>query len=434
MFIQKEIPNDDLTPILCFRAIGGNGCCILESDAKEGENENSLIGICPFATFKAKGRSIEITFRGKTEFLEGDPYEALKDFSKNRKAFGFISYNTAGLKETLPDRHPSKGLPDFFFHLYQTVILFDHDRKIIRFTHEGTEEALESIIHQCYSFSELKPFKTPKNLPIHADLSREKFAELVEKAKNHIMNGEIFQIVLSRTFQIEVHAHPFEIYRAIRQVTPAPYLFFFEEEEFSIAGASPELLISIKDGTIKSMPIAGTSLKEIPLTVLLEDPKECAEHVMLVDLARNDVGAVSTIGSVRVTDFKKVQSFSHLNHIVSKVEGKLKESLHPLDALKVSLPAGTLSGAPKIRAMEIIDALESSRRELYGGAIVSMDEKGNLTSCIAIRMAIIRNGKAEVQTGAGIVLDSNGEKEALETELKAQGILEALELAEGGVL
>ena len=430
---QKQIQNDDLTPILCFRAVGGPGCCILESAYEKNEGKTSLIGISPFATFKATGRVIEIDKNGSKIAFEGDPYDALKSFSKDRKSFGFISYNAVRLKEKLPDRHPPTGLPDFFFHLYQTVIVFEHEQQKITFTHEGTEEELNAIIEKCYAPPILKPFKSPTKVDIRPDLNNKEFGQLVERAKEYIKAGDIFQVVLSRTFQAKVKASPFEIYRALRQTSPAPYMFYFEERDFAIAGASPELLISVKDGMIESMPIAGTSPKGSCVESLLAEPKECAEHVMLVDLARNDVGAVATVGSVRVADYKKIHTFSHVNHIVSRVVGQLRPSLEPLDAFKASFPAGTLSGAPKIRAMEIIDELEHKGRGLYGGAIVTINENGDLTSCIAIRMAFIRDGQANVQVGAGIVLDSVGEKEAMETEYKARGVLEALDLAEGSM-
>lgn len=425
--IQKEIYNDDLTPILCFKAVGGEGCCILESE------KTSFVGIHPIATFQAKGHSIEISFKDETCCFEEDPYQALKTFAKDRKTFGFISYDAIRLKEKIPEIHPPKKLPDFFFHLYQTIFVFDHDRKKVLCIHEGSQEELDNILKQCYAEPRLKPFKHRVNLNIEPSLDRQEYAELVEKAKEYIRAGDIFQIVLSRTFETKVKASSFEIYRAIRQTSPAPYLFFFEEKDFAIAGASPELLISVKDSLVESMPIAGTSPKDADPLDLLKDPKECAEHVMLIDLARNDLGSIASIGSVQVADYMKVLSFSHVHHIVSRVTCNLHPLLKPLDALKASLPAGTLSGAPKIRAMELIEELENKRRGLYGGAIVSIDENGDFSSAIAIRMTLIQNGKVEVQTGAGIVLDSEAEKEALETEHKARGLFEALELAEGGV-
>lgn len=430
---KQEIPNDGLTPIQVYRALGGKGCCILESAHEKGEGKISLIGINPIGTFKAKGQSIEIELRGKKRSFVGDPYEALKQFAKDQRAFGFISYDAVRLKEKIPDRHPSCGVPDFFFHLYQTILTFEHDRQRVICTHEGTQEGLNALLARCFEPIALKPFKAPKKVAIEPDIGAEEYMQLVDLAKEYIRAGDIFQVVLSRTFRAQVNSTPFEIYRALRQTSPAPYHFFFEEKDFAVAGASPELLVSIQKGVVESMPIAGTCPKESDPNLLLSDPKECAEHVMLVDLARNDVGAVAVAGSVQVADYKILKSFSHVHHIVSRVVGRLKEALDPLDAFKESLPAGTLSGAPKIRAMEIIDELERSRRGLYGGAIVTLDENGDLTSCIGIRMAYIRGSEVEIRTGAGIVLDSVREKEADETVHKARGVVAALELAEGGV-
>lgn len=427
-----EFSSKGLTPLACYHAVGGLGCCMLESIPEENGEKISMIGICPIATFQAKGNFIEIDFQGKRFAGRGDPYEELRKFALNRKLFGFIGYDAIRLKEKLPDHLERGELPDFFFHLYQTVICFDHDRQKIIVTHEGAQEELDAICQRCLASIEPPAMQNPKKIPIRADVSREEFAKLVDRAKEYIRAGDLFQVVLSRTFQCPIHARPFDIYRALRKTSLAPYLFFFEESAFAVAGASPELLISVHDGVISSMPIAGTCAKGDE-SDLLSDPKERAEHVMLIDLARNDVGQVAQVGTVRVAESMAVRSFSHVKHIVSRIEGRLHPSLHPLDAFKAAFPAGTLSGAPKIRAMEIIEELERRCRDLYGGAIVSMDEKGNLTSCIAIRMIVYQNGLAEVRAGAGIVLDSIPLKEAIETEIKAKGALEALMLAEGGV-
>ncbi len=432
-FIRKETPNDGLTPVSCFKAIGGLGCCMLESAYDGEQGKSSLIGLNPIGTFQVVGRNIEIEFKGERSTFTADPYEALTKFSKDRRAFGFIGYDAVRLKEVLPDRHPSRDVPDFFFHLYQTIIEFDHSRQRLICTHEGTQEELDAILTRCFEPIALQPLKTAKNIAIEPDLSRETFSALVERAKEYIRAGDIFQVVLSRSFRTQIKASPFDVYRALRQTSPAPFLFFFNEENFAIAGASPELLISAIDGKVESMPIAGTSPKGQPVEALLSDPKECAEHVMLVDLARNDAGVVSVPGSVRVSEFKVVKTFSHVNHIVSRVVGDLSPAFSSLDAFRASFPAGTLSGAPKIRAMEIIDELESSKRHLYGGAVVTIDERGNLKSCIAIRMAFIRGSEVELRVGAGIVLDSDGLVEAQETEHKARGVIEALQLAEGGI-
>lgn len=432
-WIEQEMPYDSLTPILVYRALGGVGSCILESAYEKGEGKVSFIGIHPIGTFQAWGQQIEVQLKGKTERFIGDPYEALKQFGRGRKAFGFISYNAIRLKEAIPDRHHTggEGFPDLFFHLYQTVIAFHHETQKVLCRHEGTEEEFETILTRCCEQARLRLFKISKRINVEPDLSHEEFMKIVEKAKEHIRAGDIFQVVLSRTLHAEVHATPFEVYRALRQVSPSPYHFLFEERDFAIVGASPELLISVQDGTVESMPIAGTYPKERDPKELLESPKEVAEHTMLVDLARNDVGAIALGGSVRVLDYLSVKTFSHVHHIISRVIGQLPGSLHALDAFKASFPAGTLSGAPKIRAMEIIDALECSRRDLYGGAIVMLDERGNLISCIAIRTAFMRGSQVEIRVGAGIVFDSDPEKEAEETMHKARSIIEALELAEG---
>ena len=424
--ITKEIASDRQTPLSCYQAVGGVGCCMLESI---DDGKISIIGIQPIGTFLARDDTIEIERHGKRSVYQGDPYSELRRFAADRKAFGFLGYDAIRLNEKLPDRHKQGDLHDFFFHIYQTIIRFDYDRKTIVFTHEGTQEELDAICLRCSESIDPQVLQNSKKVTIQADISREEFAHMVERAQEYIRAGDVFQVVLSRTFRSTVQAKAFDVYRALRQSSPAPYLFFFEEPAFAVAGASPELLISVQDGVVESMPIAGTCSNENNFD-LLSDPKELAEHVMLVDLARNDVGRIAQVGSVRVAESMAIRSFSHLRHIVSRVVGTLNPSLHALDALRAAFPAGTLSGAPKIRAMEIIDELENRRRGLYGGAIVSMDERGNLKSCIAIRMIVLQDGIAEVRAGAGIVLESNPQKEAMETEIKAKGALEALMLLE----
>lgn len=429
--IQQELSYDILTPILVYEALGGMGACILESAFDKGHGKTSYIGINPIATFQSTGNHIEIELNNEKKNFSGDPYKALKEFSKDRRTFGFITYDAVRLKENIPDRHPSKNIPDFFFHLYRTIITFHHDTQKVICAHEGSLESLDALLMRCYEPVRLRPFKTPKKLNLHSDVSKQDFMDLVKTAKKHIIAGDVFQVVISRTLQTEVHASPFEIYRALRHTSPSPYHFMFEENNFAIIGASPELMLSVQDGVIGSMPIAGTYPKSRNSSELLECPKESAEHVMLVDLARNDVGSLAIAGSVRVTEYMKVKEFSHVSHIISRIEGQLPESFHALDAFKASFPAGTLTGAPKIRAMEIIDSLESSRRGLYGGAIVTLDEQGNLMSCIAIRTVFLRDSKAQIRVGAGIVLDSIPEMEEEETLHKARSVIEALELAEG---
>ena len=430
--VTKEIQNDGLTPMLVYKALGGKGCCMLESAYERGEGRTSVIGIDPIATFTAEGTSITEEIRGSKKAYTRDPYDALKEFTLGQRAFGFVSYDAVRIKEQLPDRHAFDGVPDFFFHIYKTIITFDHNKQKVVCSHLGTLEELEMILGRCFQPLRMEPFPIPQQVEVDAELTNAEFAGLVEKAQEYIRAGDIFQVVLSRKLRAKTGAPAFEIYRALRQTSPSSFHFFFEEEDFAVAGASPELLISVQEGEITSMPIAGTCPKGVDPQTLLSDPKECAEHVMLVDLARNDVGAIALPGSVQVAEYMSIKSFSHVSHILSRVTGKIDPSFHCLDVLKSALPAGTLSGAPKVRAMEIIDELEHSRRGIYGGAIVSLDENGSMMSCIAIRMAMIRGSDVEIRVGAGIVLDSVGEKEAKETEAKAQGVIAALELAEGG--
>lgn len=433
-YIIKELRYDQLTPVLAYAAIGGVGSCMMESAYDEGYGTYSFIGITPLATLTANGNQIQIKTQNQELNIYGDPYQALAEFSQKRRVFGFMSYDAVRQKEQLPDRHPAQPTPDFMFHAYQTVIKFDHKLQKITFQHQGKTEELDLIINKVFSQVKVTPFNDPVTLNIKPDLSDEEFANLVKKAQSYIKIGDIFQVVLSRTFKTETKASSFDIYRALRQLNPTPYLSFFEEEYFSIACSSPELLVGVKNRMIETVPIAGTCKRGDDINALLADPKETAEHIMLVDLARNDVGSIAKAGTVRVSEFKSVKTYSHVSHIVSRVVGELDDKYTSLDALKAILPAGTLSGAPKIRAMELIDELENSRRGLYGGSIMTIDDEGNLTSSITIRTAFIYGNKVELRTGAGVVLDSDPMKEAEETKLKARGVVAALELAEGGAL
>lgn len=248
------------------------------------------------------------------------------------------------------------------------------------------------------------------------------FAERVEVAKEHLRAGDVYQIVLSREFRAEVEGDPFDLYLALREKSGAPYLFYFDLGDRVIVGASPEKLISVEGRRVESMPIAGTRPKELAHE-LLSCPKEAAEHVMLVDLARNDVGRVAKPGSVKVEEFRELREFGNVVHLVSKVTGELEEDRTARDAFNAAFPAGTLTGAPKVRAMELIQEIEG-KRGLYGGTVVAIDKKGDLRSCIAIRMAIIEGKEMRVRAGAGIVLDSDPMKEAAETRHKANAILE----------
>lgn len=433
--IVRQLSYDSLTPIMAYSAIGGVGSTMMESAYDEGYGKYSFIGINPLATLRATGNQVTIEYGDIVATHECDPYSLLPEFTNGRKVFGFVTYDGVRVKEVLPDRHPPKHVPDFFFRLYKTVICFDHHAQKLIINHEGTDSELDELVTRLFTPVNVMNLFNQEKITLLPDVSDEEYADKVLRAKEYIRQGDIFQVVLSRTFSGESNLTPFALYRALRKLNPTPYLYLFEEAEFAVAGASPELLVGVKDNVIETVPIAGTCKKGDDINELLNDPKETAEHIMLVDLARNDVGAVAKAGTVTVTKFKNVKTYSHVSHIVSHVVGQLESSKYnPFDVVRSVLPAGTLSGAPKIRAMEIIDELEMTRRGLYGGAVMMIDEVGDLTAAIAIRTMFMQNRQIELRVGAGIVYDSDPHKEVQETYLKARGGMASIELATGGGL
>lgn len=398
----RELPFDQYTPITAYHALAGKGACILESSPQK--DRYSFVGIDPIASISGTG-----DYAAALRTLR-EQYPVQADHPLALYAGGCIGYVTY-------DR-------SYFFQIYQSGVAFDHRlSRAVLFT-LGDEAELERLYQKLRAGTPLSESSLSIG-PITVDQSDEEFVAMVEQAKAHLRAGDVFQIVLSRTFQAPIEGEPLQFYRSLRKTSPAPYLFFFDFDSFAIAGASPEKIISVQNGLIESMPIAGTQPKGASPSDLLNDPKEMAEHVMLVDLARNDVGAVSLPGSVRVAELKAIHEFSHTTHIVSRIVGQLDPKYDALDAFQASFPAGTLTGAPKIRAMQLIETIEQSKRGLYGGAIVALDAKGNLSSCIAIRTAVIQDGLLSIRAGAGIVLDSDPMKEAAETTLKASTLLEA---------
>lgn len=368
-------------------------------------------------------------------------------------AVGFMTYDAVRLFEPIPDRHVADNpLPEILFNVYQTTLMFDHlQQKLLisiatdvsdnpQQTYYEAQEKITALITQISrsSYQENEHKRSKKTLDSHedVDISDEHFIQLVERAKHYIEIGDAFQIVLSRRFTKRYTVTPFDIYRTLRRISPAPYMFYLPIQNGVILGASPEKLISIRNRHVSINPIAGTRLRTETsnngsITAdLLSDKKELAEHMMLVDLARNDLGAICMPGSIQIHELLHVKHFSHVSHITSKISGTLRDNLDAFDALAAAFPAGTLSGAPKIRAMQIIDELETSKRGIYGGAICRLDFQGNLDSCIAIRMATLHDGIATVRTGAGIVYDSNPTAEANETRQKAKSVLEAIACAE----
>ncbi len=454
--VYLEAPGDNLTPISAYQTLGelSKGATLLESSPNSGQQARfSFIGIDPIAHCDCKN--------------DHDALEKLKAFHQQQHCtlshslsgflggvVGFISYDAVRTFEKLPDRHQDEvNLPDFAFTSYKSNITFDHHTNKIIITHrvkltDNPEADFEKAINILESLA--KQLQTPTNNssstkkttsnPVEVDIDDETYCQMVEKAKRYIEAGDVFQVVISRRFQKKLSVTPFEVYRALRMASPAPYLFYIDRGDTVITGASPEKLIAIEDGEVSSFPIAGTRPRSedpeqnaLMEEELLNDEKETAEHVMLVDLARNDLGRTCEPGSVIVKSFKHVQNFSHVMHITSEVIGTVRKGTNPFDVLKAAFPAGTLSGAPKIRAMEIIDELESSKRGAYGGVICFVDNNSNLNSCITIRTAVIKDGIATIRAGGGIVYDSNPQAEADETRHKARSVLSAIEIAEGGL-
>lgn len=449
--VFEEIPADHITPLRAYHALSKRegGSVLLETGEKDQDmGKCSFLGLRPIATFKSNTLDELRPLLAKYRCVDCPELPALAG-----GAIGFATYDAVHTFEKISCRHPdTQDLPNFFFQFFEVMIAFQHMKGTVTFSvvveigsdpeaqykraKEQIREMKDSILH-----SHPLP-RTPsyKSEPATPDMDDAEYGRMVEKAKEHLKRGEIFQIVLSRRFLKPVSVSALEIYTALRMLNPSPFMFLMEGPEYAIAGASPERLVSLNNGYVETMPIAGSRQRgkgEEDKTLeqdLLSDEKELSEHMMLVDLGRNDVGRISKPGTVVVKELKTIRRFSHIMHMVSKVGGTLKDGLDALDVLKAVFPAGTLSGAPKISAMEIIDKLESSRRGVYGGAICNIDSRGNMDSCIVIRTLFLKDGIAEVRAGAGIVLDSEPQKEADETQHKARAVLEAIRLAEEGIL
>ena len=361
-------------------------------------------------------------------------------------AVGYLNYDAVRLFERIPDRHRNGDAALASFSFYRSLVAFDHVRQrmvLIADAEPGTKTAFDRAqdtldqLEEDLRWERRKDASTTRDGVPSFDLGDgAPYRSAVEKAKEYIAAGDIFQVVLSRQQTVTCGVDPFTVYRALRMVNPSPYMYFLKDGDAAIAGASPEMLVRVENGRVETRPIAGTRPRgatpeedEALGRELLADEKERAEHLMLVDLGRNDLGRVCRYGTVRVPEFMQIERYSHVSHIVSSVTGDLDDGKDALDALVATFPAGTLSGAPKIRAMEIIDELEGTRRGLYGGALGYLDLTGNLDFCITIRTLVLRQGQVTLQAGAGIVADSDPAAEERETEAKAGALFEALRLA-----
>ncbi len=420
----------------------------------------TFIGCNPKASYYVKdGKSYYVT-REKVSCSEEDPFKVLEEILKSYKApklqdmppftggaVGYFGYETVKYVEDLTlDNKDNLNAADMKLMFFDEVIAFDHyrqkiililnidaDKKNIEEAYKEGKERLEELAQFITKPTKRRSVQFDEALEFISNTTKEEFASRVEKAKEYIRNGDIFQVVLSQVFRAKLESNLFDVYRVLRTLNPSPYMYLMQFDDLQLAGASPETLVKVQDRVVTTMPIAGTRPRgKTPEEdarldkELLADEKELAEHNMLVDLARNDIGRISKINSVEVTSYMDLKKFSHVTHITSTVIGKLRDDVNSLDAVRSILPAGTLSGAPKIRAMEIIEELEQDKRGIYGGAIGYIGYDNNLDTCIAIRTVVKKDGYAYIQAGGGIVLDSVPEKEYEESVNKATAVLEAM--------
>jgi anthranilate synthase component 1 len=470
--LYRALTADLETPVTAFLRLADDEpeAFLLES-VENGEKigRYTFIGIRPFRKIVSRGKNIEITENGKLRRVEGDIFNLCKGLLSSHKparipglppftagAVGFFAYDVVRQIERLPETTKDDlGLPDACLMFFHEVLAFDHIRKemLLIVTADVTQQKPDRAYSDALKrldrlekrlsapFPKIRQKRVAGKLTLESQTRKKDFLKAVETAKEYIAAGDVFQVVLSQRFDVEPGVDPFSIYRALRIVNPSPYLYFLrlslkKEGDTHIAGSSPELLVRVHQDRIQYRPIAGTrprgASEEDDRRIaeeMLHDEKERAEHVMLVDLGRNDVGRVSEFGSVEVKELMTVERYSHVMHIVSGIEGTLRPELHAVDAFRACFPAGTLSGAPKVRAMEIIEELEPTRRGIYGGSILYADYSGNLDSCIAIRTLLQQGKQGHIQAGAGIVADSVPEKEFEESVNKARAVIRAIERA-----
>ena len=469
--VYKEILADTYTPVTAFLKLGGTPSFLLESvEGGEKWARYSFLGARPAKIIKGSGNTVEVIEDNRLQqvFETDNPMTLIKkEISAYRPVevkglprffgglVGYIGYDMVKFFEPVKQREKKGlGLPDFFFMLTDTMLIFDSFEqkiKVVSNAHINTKNVDETYREAQEKINEIisrlrTPLVTADSVhlassgEVVSNMPKEEFLKGVEKSKEYVMSGDIVQAVLSQRFERNTSVDPFNIYRALRVINPSPYMYYLDIGEAKIVGSSPEILVRVENGKIVLRPIAGTRKRGATETLdkalekeLKSDPKEIAEHVMLVDLGRNDVGRVAQTGSVKVTELMQVERYSHVMHLVSNVEGELKQGLDAFDVLASCFPAGTVSGAPKVRAMEIIEEIEPDRRGPYAGSVGYLSYSGNMDTCITIRTLIIKDGKVYVQAGAGIVADSEPEKEYMETINKAKGMMKAVDMAEEGL-
>lgn len=473
--VYREILADTETPVTAFsKIVEGDFSFLLESvEGGEKIARYSFLGTGPEFIFSSKSKKAEIIQNGSRKILEikQTPLEILRELIKKYRpvkieglprftggAVGFFSYDLVNFFEKLPaPKKDNLNLPDINLMFMDTLVIFDHAKHTIKIVanafcenknpETAYEEALEKIKHltqrlnkplELEIFDPSEHFQEAAPADFESNFSRSEFCGAVEKILGYIKAGDIIQAVLSQRFSKKTKAAPFEIYRILRHLNPSPYMFYLNFGDLKLIGASPEVMVRCEGKEIIIRPIAGTrprgktETEDLKLEQELQnDAKEKAEHIMLVDLARNDLGRVSAVGTVVVDELMAIEKYSHVMHLVSNVRGELKENFDQLDVLRASFPAGTVSGAPKIRAMEIIAELEPTARGTYAGAVGYLDFWGNLDTCITIRTILLKNETTFIQAGAGIVADSIPENEFQESINKASVLFKTIQAAEG---
>jgi anthranilate synthase component 1 len=474
--IIREVSADLETPVSLYLKLRGDGASFLLESVEGGERiaRYSFIGVQPRAEYILRDGQVEIKENGETRTVQldgADPTVFLQNEMSRFPAVhlpnaprftgglvGYLGYEAVRYFEPTLSAKMSRALtslgtnvPDGIYLLADTIVAFDHARRsiflianILDGNAEAANQKLDAITERIRQPLPAAQKIKVKPSEIKSNLSREKFESMVEQAKEHIVAGDIFQVVLSQRFSRETNVEHFDVYRAVRRLNPSPYMFFFDfgivdDEPFYIVGSSPEMFVRLEGRTASLRPIAGTRPRgadgdaDASLAKdLLADPKERAEHVMLVDLGRNDLGRVCEYGTIKVSDFFTVEKYSHVMHIVSHVEGTLRPELTAFDLVRAAFPAGTVSGAPKVRAMEIIAELEADARNAYAGMIGYFGFDGAMDTCLAIRTMVGRGNTVSVQAGAGIVADSDPSTEFQETVNKASAMLRAIDAAEQG--
>lgn len=472
--VTREVQADLETPASCFLKLADPVHSFLLESVEGGEKiaRYSFIGLSPSWTFESKGRLIKLCKAGakpKTFYTKADPLAELEKLMKSFRqapmdglppfsggAVGYMGYDVVRFFERLPDKNKDVyAIPDSFFMLTDSLLAFDHVQKTIKvvcnvplesgvsasLAYERAEAKIESIIQALQMPTPraklLSAGSEGSTVETRSNFTKPAFCAAVARAKEYIRKGDIFQVVLSQAFRADVRSDAFDIYRALRSINPSPYMFYLDAGPFQLVGSSPEVHVRCENGKATLRPIAGTRARGASASKdralekeLLADAKERAEHLMLVDLGRNDLGRVCQFKSIRVPEFMTIERYSHVMHIASLIEGMLQKGKTPFDLLRATFPAGTVSGAPKVRAMEIIDELEKSRRGFYSGIVGYFSYSGNLDSCIAIRTVLVKDKTATVQAGAGVVADSRPENEFQETLNKAKGMLKAIRIAE----